>query len=54
MIGDGVNDVLVAKNAGIPSILFTHGYGTEAAKAQNPDEIIDAFIELEDAINRLA
>ncbi|WP_299380772.1 HAD-IA family hydrolase [uncultured Kiloniella sp.] len=54
MIGDGVNDVLVAKNAGIPSILFTHGYGTEAAKAQNPDVIIDAFSELEDAINRLA
>ncbi|WP_120496106.1 HAD-IA family hydrolase [Kiloniella sp. EL199] len=54
MIGDGVNDVLAAKNAQIPSILFTHGYGTEAAKAQNPDIVIDTFLELEDAINRLA
>jgi phosphoglycolate phosphatase len=54
MIGDGVNDVLAAKNAGIPSILFTHGYGTEAAKAQKPDITIDTFLELEDAINSLA
>ncbi|KLN59252.1 hypothetical protein WH96_18205 [Kiloniella spongiae] len=54
MIGDGVNDVLAAKSARIPSILFTHGYGTEAAKAQKPDVIIDTFLELEDAINSLA
>ncbi|WP_421781263.1 HAD family hydrolase [Kiloniella litopenaei] len=54
MIGDGVNDVLAAKNAGIPSILFTHGYGTEAAKAQNPDIIIDGFHQLESAISNLA
>ena len=50
MIGDGVNDVLVAKNAGIPSLLFTHGYGTEAAKTHKPDIILDSYLELEDAL----
>ena len=53
MLGDGVNDVLAAKNAGIPSVLFTHGYGTEAARALNPDVIIDSFLELESVLNSL-
>ncbi len=50
MVGDGVNDILGAKNAGIPSILFTHGYGTEAALSYNPDVVLAGISELEDAL----
>ncbi|MCZ4280658.1 phosphoglycolate phosphatase [Kiloniella laminariae] len=46
MLGDGKNDVLAARNAGIPSILFTQGYGTEAARALGPDYILDSYQEL--------
>ncbi|WP_419901313.1 HAD-IA family hydrolase [Kiloniella sp.] len=53
MLGDGVNDVLAAQNAGIPSVLFTHGYGTDAARALNPDAVIDSFLDLENTLSSL-
>lgn len=53
MLGDGVNDVLVAQNAGIPSVLFTHGYGTDAARALKPNAVIDSFLELENTLKTL-
>ncbi|WP_083921843.1 HAD-IA family hydrolase [Kiloniella laminariae] len=46
MLGDGKNDILAARNAGIPSILFTQGYGTEAARALSPDYILNSYTEL--------
>ncbi|MFD2208100.1 HAD-IA family hydrolase [Kiloniella antarctica] len=50
MLGDGVNDVLAAQNASIPSILFTHGYGTDAARALHPDAVVDSFLDLESTL----
>lgn len=50
MLGDGKNDILAAKNAGLPSVLYTHGYGTEAAKALGPDAIVEDYRHLKDAL----
>jgi phosphoglycolate phosphatase len=42
MIGDGPNDVLTAKNAGIPSIYVTYGFNPpRAVESLAPDFIID-------------
>ncbi len=47
MVGDGLNDIKVAKNSGILSILVTYGYGNvEELKKLGPDYVIDDFKEL--------
>ncbi len=47
MVGDGLNDILVAKNSGIHSVLVTYGYGeTEKLRELKPDYVINDFIEL--------
>ncbi len=49
MVGDGLNDIKVAKNAGITSVLAAYGYGdTEKLKELEPDFIISDFAELLD------
>lgn len=46
MIGDSLNDMLVAKNATIPSIAVPFGYSDVPVSDLNPDHIIQHFDEL--------
>lgn len=46
MIGDSINDILAARNAGIPSIGVTFGYTDVPMASLSPDRIIDSFDEL--------
>jgi phosphoglycolate phosphatase len=50
MVGDGRNDVLAARDAGIPVVLVSYGYGAQAARRLGPDRVIDAFAELPAAL----
>lgn len=45
MIGDSKVDIQVAKNADVPSIAFTHGFG-KVEELQEADFVIDNFVEL--------
>lgn len=46
MVGDSVNDIAAAKNAGIASIAVPFGYSDVPVASLNPDRIIDRFDEL--------
>ena len=46
MIGDSINDILAARNAGIPSIAVTFGYSDVPVHELEPDHVIDGFDEL--------
>lgn len=46
MIGDSLNDILVARNAGIASIAVRFGYSDVPVESLNPDRIIAHFSEL--------
>jgi phosphoglycolate phosphatase len=49
MVGDSINDVLAAKNAGVPVVVVTFGYTDVPAKDLGGDALIDNFSELYDA-----
>jgi len=46
MIGDSLNDIKVAANAGIPSIAVPFGYSDVAVETLNPTRVIRHFDEL--------
>lgn len=46
MIGDSVNDILAAKNAGVPSIGVTFGYTDIPVEQLDPSYVISSFDEL--------
>ncbi|PTM95173.1 HAD family hydrolase [Mycoplana dimorpha] len=46
MVGDSLNDVLVARNAGVPSIGVPFGYSDVAIDALEPTHVIESFDEL--------
>lgn len=46
MVGDSINDILAAKNAGVPSIGVTFGYTDVPMVKLEPDVVIDDFNEL--------
>ena len=46
MIGDSINDIAVAKNAGVPSIAVPFGYSDVPVSTLDPDHIITHFDEL--------
>ena len=50
MVGDSVNDVLVARNAGVPSIAVPFGYSDVGIETLNPSHIIAHFDELTPAL----
>jgi len=54
MVGDGVNDVLSARAAGIPVVLVSFGYPRGDVHALGADAVIDRFAELPAALERLA
>jgi phosphoglycolate phosphatase len=50
MIGDSINDVLAAKNAGVPVVVVSFGYTDIPAKDLGGDALIDGFDELNAAV----
>jgi phosphoglycolate phosphatase len=46
MVGDSVNDILAAKNAGIPSIAVRFGYSDVPAEELGADLVVDHFDEI--------
>jgi len=46
MIGDSVNDILVARNAGVPSIAVPFGYSDVSVETLGPNRIIAHYDEL--------
>ncbi|RUL96312.1 HAD family hydrolase [Rhizobium chutanense] len=46
MIGDSVNDIAVARNAGVPSIAVPFGYSDVPVSSLDPDKIIMHYDEL--------
>jgi phosphoglycolate phosphatase len=53
MVGDSINDLLSARDAGLPVVLVTYGYGA-GARTQGADRVIDRFAELPAALADLA
>ncbi|HEX8048465.1 HAD family hydrolase [Rhizobium sp.] len=50
MIGDSVNDILVARNAGVPSIAVPFGYSDVSVESLGPSRIISHYDELTPAL----
>ena len=46
MIGDSINDILVARNAGVPSIAVPFGYSDVGIETLGPNRIIYHYDEL--------
>lgn len=46
LLGDGQNDILAARAAGLTEIWFSSGYGGAQAEALGPRHAIGAFDEL--------
>lgn len=46
MVGDSINDILAARNAGIPSIAVRFGYSDVPAEELGADHIVDHFDEI--------
>ena len=55
MIGDGHNDVLVARNAGVPVIALSweYGYSKIPLEQLQPNTIVDSFEDIPQAIEHL-
>lgn len=53
MVGDSATDVGAARNAGVPVIAVTFGYGHGSAHDLGADAVIDHFDQLDAAIARL-
>ncbi|MFO0998155.1 MAG: phosphoglycolate phosphatase [Alphaproteobacteria bacterium] len=54
MVGDGLNDVRIAKAAGMPCVCVTFGYAHQPPSTLGADVLIDRFEELPGALARLA
>ncbi|MDH3475149.1 MAG: phosphoglycolate phosphatase [Rhodospirillales bacterium] len=50
MVGDGPNDLLAARNAGLPAVLVSYGYSRVPVGALGADALIDRFGELPAAL----
>ncbi len=53
MLGDGPNDVLAARRAGLPAIAIAHGYGRVPAHELGAEVVIESFSELPGALAAL-
>ena len=53
MVGDSINDVLAARNAGVPVVLVSFGYTDIPPADMDSDALIDRFDELYDVVMRL-
>lgn len=52
MIGDSINDILAAQNAGVPVIAVPFGYSDKPVASFNPDIVIEHFDELGEQLVR--
>jgi phosphoglycolate phosphatase len=50
MVGDSLNDVLAARNAGVPVVLVSFGYSDTPAADMDRDVLIDDFADLYAAV----
>lgn len=46
MVGDSINDILAARNAGIPSIAVTFGYSDVPVATLDPNHVVEHYSEL--------
>jgi phosphoglycolate phosphatase len=53
MVGDSLNDIKVARAAGVPSIAVSYGYPRAPIDELGADAVIDAFADLPGALRRL-
>ena len=53
MVGDGLNDVLSARAAGLPVVAVSYGYSRGSAAGLGADLVIEAFADLPAALERL-
>lgn len=53
MLGDGANDVRVARAAGLPVVAVASGYGPVPVEELDPDVVIAEIAELPGALDRL-
>ena len=54
MIGDTLNDLETARNAGVPCILTEFGFAAEPLDQLAPDAIVAAYHEIPDTLERLS
>lgn len=53
MVGDGPNDLLAGRNAGLPVVLVSYGYSKIPVETLGADAVIDRFAALPRALSRL-
>ena len=53
MVGDSINDVLAARNAGVPVVLVSFGYTDIPPADMDADVLIDRFDALFEQVMRL-
>ncbi len=53
MIGDSETDLLTARNAGVPAILFSFGYSEQPVAELTPDALLDHYKDLPPAVAQL-
>lgn len=53
VIGDGRNDVLTARAAGLPVVIMSYGYNGGAARDLGADLVLDRFPDIPDALATL-
>lgn len=53
MIGDGPNDLLAGRSAGLPLVLVSYGYSNMPVETPGADAVIDRFAALPRALSRL-
>ena len=53
MVGDAAPDIGCAKDAGVPSIGVTFGYTPIPMEDLEPDVIVDAFEDIEEAVDMI-
>jgi phosphoglycolate phosphatase len=53
MVGDGRNDVLAARAAGVPVVAVSYGYSRVPAAELGADLVINQFSQLREALDRL-
>ncbi len=53
MIGDSETDLLTARNAGVPAILFSFGYSDRPITELTPDALLDRYRDLPSAVEQL-
>lgn len=53
MIGDGPNDLMAGRNAGLPVVLVSYGYSKMPVETLGADAVIDRFAALPRALSRL-